>query len=298
MTFAEENEPWVTHWPLGVTFHAANLLPMMNGTQKATLAGVIVAMIAAIPISLQHQRIRELEENALVTKAGLSGADRPGAQVSEADEAIVQPSALSSARSRRRLYSSSDEELGVIPEALENREAELAQISRPFTTDASSSYVKAELAADETLVMGGFQTADGNYLFTFITPQVIHSEEVGGAIQMQSDVFAVPEETVKAMGLETLATSARNTLQHAEAWASSDASDVWRELSETIGVEMLTTPVIEVNAENEFELSYGGYSLGGTIDLRDGGGGFDVLARTELRAQSQTTDLDTPHDAH
>ena len=194
----------------------------------------------------------------MVTETRLSGADRTRALVSEAEETAAQPGALSSARSRRRLYSSRDEELGVIREALENREAELAQISRPFTTDASSSYVKAELAADEALVMGGFQTADGKYLFTFITPQMIHSEEGRGAIQMQSRVFAVPEETVEAMGLETLATNARNTLQHAEAWASSDAADVWRELRETKGVEMLTTPIVEVNAENEFELSYGG----------------------------------------
>ena len=268
----------------------------MNDKQKTTLAGVIVAMIAAIPISLQHQRIRELEEDALVTEARLSGADRPRAQVSEAKEAVVQPSALSSTRSRRRNYSPSEETLTAMKEELKDRETELETMNRPFTTDAFSSYVKAELAADEALVIGGFQTADGKYVFTFITPQVIDSEEVGGAIQMKSDVFAVPKETVEAMGLQNLATNAKNTLQHAEAWASSAATEVWRKLRETKGVDNLITPAIKVNADNEFEISYGGYYLGGTINLRDDGGGFDVSARTELREQSQTTDLDTPHE--
>ena len=261
----------------------------MNAKQKPTLVGVIVAMIAAIPISLQHQRIRELEETALVTEARLSRANRPRAQVSEAEVPVVQPSAVSSTRSRRRQYSSSDEELGVMREALENREAELERMMRPFTTDASSSFVEAELAADEVLVMGGFQMTDGRYQFTFITPQVIDSEELSEAIRMQAKVLALPEETVEAMGLDTLATKARNTLQHAEAWASSDFSVVWREVTETEGADLLTAPVIKMNADQKFKLSLGdesdGYSLGGTINLRDGGGGFDVSARIEFREQ-------------
>lgn len=261
----------------------------MNTTRKAVITGVVVAIIAAIPLSLQHQRIRQLEENGSEPEARRSSSERSTAQGSGAEESVGQPNASSRARGRRRQFSSSEEELSALRDTLADREAELELVTRPFTTEASSSFVKVELGADEVLVMGGFKMADGRYQFTFLAPQEIDSKAENGALQVKAQVLILPEEAVETAGLDTLATNARNTLQHAEAWPASDLAVVMRQAAGIKGGEYMVAPMINVNADQKFELSLGdesaGYSLGGTLGR--GGEGFDVSARIEIREQPE-----------
>ena len=91
------------------------------------------------------------------------------------------------------------------------------------------------IQADESLVTGGYKTANGNYEMTIITLRRVQREDGREMIEIKSKIFSVTQEFVAENDLESITTNARNTLQHAEAWNSAAVTETltscptWRE---------------------------------------------------------------------
>ncbi len=68
---------------------------------------------------------------------------------------------------------------------------------------------------------GGYKKADGSYELTFLTPSSA-LDDFPETVDIFIRVLAVKPESVEALGLEALATNARNTLQHGEVWTEKD----------------------------------------------------------------------------
>ena len=116
------------------------------------------------------------------------------------------------------------EDMNKLRRELETARVQLEKITRPFGQNVLSSTVNAEITPSETLVTGGYRTADGNYELTLITPRSVTLEDGSEGIEVGCKILSVGSEFVEAQGLETLATNAKNTLQHAEAWTQDDVA--------------------------------------------------------------------------
>lgn len=125
---------------------------------------------------------------------------------------------------------------------LKTTKAELEKLSRPLAQDILSSTVSAEISPGETLVTGGYKTADGNYEITFLTPRSVTLSDGREAIEVKSQVLSVGSEFVQENDLETLVTNARNTLQHAEAWKQDDTDATLASASNAEGADVISPP--------------------------------------------------------
>lgn len=105
----------------------------------------------------------------------------------------------------------------------------LAELRRPLTQDVMSSTLSAELSSGEVVVTGGFRLPDGTRMFAFVQPTL---EKVEGAdvVRITSALRIVGDEIGGAVGLDSLATNADNTLQHGEVWLAEEKRDVFRAL--------------------------------------------------------------------
>jgi len=99
--------------------------------------------------------------------------------------------------------------------------------------------------------------------------------------------LVVGDAFVEVSGLGTLATNARNTLQHAEAWSGDDVFNTFKSASEAEGVDMNSSPTVVSRPNQPFKVemvdSEGkGYLLSGEADFLPDGS-FAVKARAERR---------------
>lgn len=182
-------------------------------------------------------------------------------------------------------------EVAELRDELERTQSELKSLARPLNeNDVLSAAVNAVVAQGESLVTGGYQLADGRYELTFITPKGV---DQGGRspgtdqILIEARSMVVDDAFVEASGLGTLATNARNTLQHAEAWSGDDVFNTFKSASEAEGVEMNASPTVVSRPQEPFKVemvdSEGkGYSLSGEADFMPDGS-FAVKARAERR---------------
>jgi hypothetical protein len=153
-----------------------------------------------------------------------------------------------------------------------------------------SAAVNAVVSPGESLVTGGYKLADGRFELTFITPKGVDANgEVPGTDQIliEAKSLVVNDAFVDASGLDTLATNARNTLQHAEAWSGDDVFNTFKSASEAEGVEMDASPKVVARPNQPFAVEAldengKGYSLTGEADFMPDGS-FAVKVRTERR---------------
>jgi len=166
-------------------------------------------------------------------------------------------------------------------------ESELAEITKPLDQDNQdivSSMFKAEVSESQSVVTGGHLTADGKHLFTFITPKRVKLANGTEVVQIGIKSIATPPEVTQQQGLESLATGARNTLQHAETWENQDVTSTLQKLSQTHGTDLLTCPSVTCAPGEKFDLSIGSeaqYSVAATVDFSANGPGFIIKARVE-----------------
>jgi hypothetical protein len=195
----------------------------------------------------------------------------------------------SSARSSRRVVTENPE-ADRLRRELKNAYAQLEKLdklSAPLSKEMFSSTVDVEIAAGETLVTGGYKRADGKYELTFMTPTTVTMEDGTEMIKLFSRVLAVDSEFVKANGLGTLATNARNTLQHAEAWNQEEMTATMKAASQNDNSEFTSPPAIltSPSSSKPFTLNMGepgkaSYSIESTIG-KTATGGFAIKARVE-----------------
>jgi hypothetical protein len=173
---------------------------------------------------------------------------------------------------------------------LKTAKAELENLSRPLAQDILSSTVNAEISPGETLVTGGYKTADGNYEFTFLTPRSVTLSDGSERIEIKSRVLSVGPEVVQENGLDSLATNARHTLQHAEAWKQDDTDVTLSSMTKAEGMRITTFPTILASPST----SFGGKSLlGGTqfsleaTVAKNSGGNFSIQSRIERTPEAE-----------
>lgn len=124
--------------------------------------------------------------------------------------------------------------------AVERLRVEHEQLTLPFREDALSSVVKTVVPPGDALVMGGYPTADGRHEFTFLTPRTLGADEGGPAVLLEARVVALSPDEVAALGMDTLASPVRNSLQHAETWNETDV----RQTLEGDGLDTIASPAL------------------------------------------------------
>ncbi len=167
----------------------------------------------------------------------------------------------------------------------------MEKITRPLGQDVLSSTVNAEINPGETLVTGGYRTADGNYELTLLTPRSVTLEDGREANEVAGKVLSVGSEFVETHGLETLATNARNTLQHAEAWMQDDVARTIGAARDVQGVGILSSPKVVTLPSTSFTVSMGEtdgaqFSFEGTV-ARSPSGSFAIQSRIERTPKAE-----------
>lgn len=177
------------------------------------------------------------------------------------------------------------EEIKNLRRELEATKAELEKITRPLGQDVLSSTVNAEIRPSETLVTGGYRTADGNYELTFLTPRGVILEDGREGFEVNAQVLSVGPEFVEAHGMGALATNARNTLQHAEAWMQDDVARTFSAARDAEGVAVLSSPKVITLPSTSFTVGIGEtdgaqFSFEGAV-ARSANGNFAIQSRVE-----------------
>jgi hypothetical protein len=187
------------------------------------------------------------------------------------------------------VYDFREKEIKDLRRELEATKSELEILSRPLTQDMLSSAVNAEIAPGDTLVTGGYKTADGNYEITFLTPRNVTRSDGGEGIEIQSRVLSVGPEFVDKSGMGTLATNAGNTLQHGESWKDDDVKTTFTSASQNSGVNVMTAPKFTTSssASSPFDIVIGEedgpqFSIKGTVE-KNSNGNFSIKSRVERR---------------
>ena len=124
-------------------------------------------------------------------------------------------------------------------ETLAQTTKELERLRRPLDVDMASATLRASLAPGEGVVTGGYRLPDGGRLFAFVETDALPD----GGIGVTSRLYAVPEELVQALGLQTLSTEAANTLQHGEVWVRDELDHVAGTLEQTPGTRLVSAGI-------------------------------------------------------
>ena len=185
----------------------------------------------------------------------------------------------------RKNADSESEEVESLRRELVTARAQLEKISRPLGQDALSSTVNCEIKPGETLLTGGYMTADGKYEMTFMTPSSVTLDDGTEGIKVSARMLSVGSEFVSANGLETLATNAKNTLQHGEAWKQDDVVKTMQAASRAEGADIMTAPSITARPSESFTLGFGEaggtqFTIEGTV-ARSPNGNFAIQSRVE-----------------
>lgn len=146
------------------------------------------------------------------------------------------------------------------------------EISKPFEQDIASTMFQAEISDNQSVVTGGYPTADGKHQITVLTPKKVKLADGAEAIQIDAKTIAVSPESTQQSGFASLATSAKNTLQHAESWANPDVAATLGKACSLPGCYLMSSPSMITRPGQEFTVTMqsdagGSYSLAGSVDF-------------------------------
>lgn len=159
-----------------------------------------------------------------------------------------------------RIKNAPDSEIEKLKRELHLAKAELDHLNRPLNEDMLSSTVKAEISPGDTLVSGGYKKEDGNYEITLITPSSVTLSDGTEGIEIQSKVITSGADFVNENGLESLATNAKNTLQHGESWTDEEVRSKITSAFNYKGLELMSFSILVRPSE----------TFGRSITNRDG----------------------------
>ena len=252
--------------------------PQPHHIRKILAIAILISL--GVVIFVQQTRIRALEQanaNAPEREAGLN-TRRQSAQAGLGDT----PPAARDLRSQENPLDQARQE------HKESVEKQLAEISAPLVGDMASTMFNADVKAGQSVVTGGYQTADGRNQFTILKPRIVTDRNGGKQIEIDSNLIAMSQEDTKQSGLDSLATNARNTLQHAESWEESDVSGTMELLRNSTDSEHLGQPKTVVTPGGKFTIQMtsddqSSYTLSGTAELSSDGSGVVLKARIEQK---------------
>jgi len=239
----------------------------------------LIALLAVI--AFQQSRIRELQTSN--TEPDDRAASTPSVR-NKSTSGDMRKSSVVARLSRPE----EDRHAQARAEHLETVENQLKDISAPLVEDMASTMFNAEIKEGKSLVTGGYQTADGKNQFTILKPSVIRTPNGSQQIQIASKLIALSQDDTKNTGLDTLATNAKNTLQHAESWEESDVSRTIEKIQNSQGSDYLGEPTAIVALGEKFNIEMtsddrNSYTLAGTAELSPDGSGVVLKARIEQK---------------
>ena len=172
------------------------------------------------------------------------------------------------------LASSEDEKLQL--------QSELDDLLKPIREDIFSSTLNAHLNSGEALVTGGYQTSDGRFQYAMVEPQIETLPDGRTAIRLKTNHISMPEVASTSLGLDSMNTTAGNTLQHGEVWTGEELKQVMQQdIPKTRGVRMVVAPEIVALPGEETELQIGEYQASFTPQISPDGSGVDLEFRME-----------------
>ena len=157
-----------------------------------------------------------------------------------------------------------------------------------------SSTLSAEVGKGEVLVTGGYQTADGNFHYTMLRPELVQSADGSKAIKMSPTQYALPPEAVQKLGLDSLSTPEGHMLQHGEVWSAQALEDFISGVGDTknIGVVGWPSLISPQGHEGTIEFVRAGdkgadksplvYSMRMTSQMTEDGAAFDIDFNVEV----------------
>ena len=240
---------------------------------KIILWGVCTTL--CVVVLLQHSEITRL-------RAAPSVRQTP-APSNRTTPPATPPADVRPARPRRQLDGAAEQ---ARKQYLRQVEDQLAEISKPFAQDIASTMLQAEVRDNQSVVTGGYPTADGKHQFTVLTPKRLKLADGSEMIQVDTKTIAVSPESTQQSGFASLATSAKNTLQHAESWDNPDVATALGKVSSLPGCFLMSSPSVTTLPGQQFTLQIASgdganFSLAGAVDFSATGAGFIVKARVE-----------------
>lgn len=142
--------------------------------------------------------------------------------------------------------------------------------------EIASSAVHTVIPAGHSMVTGGYVTEDGRHEFVVLTPKWLETPSGGKQIMVESTILNVGQEALLSTGLNSLVTGEQKTLQNAEVWTP---EDVTRTLSDTKGLDLLSSPSIVITPGTSAQVRMGGGKTSFMLDLSAGEaseGGFEL----------------------
>ena len=172
-------------------------------------------------------------------------------------------------------------DLILVEEEKEKLRGQLDEVLKPLREDILSSTLRTTIRKGEVLVTGGYQTADGRFQFAIVEPTLQTMADGETAIHLAIRHLSMGAEAMLSVGLDSLQTTAGNTLQHGEAWESAEMAEVTQELLAYNDVDLLTAPQALVLPGEDAEVMVGDYRMRTTPDITVDGAGFDIELRVE-----------------
>jgi len=250
-----------------------NHSPSCRHTRLVFTIAILIALVVVVLV--QQSRISAL-------KAGNANAGGPS--VPPGDRTRV---ASEDSRETNRPGHRADDPLArARQEHLESVEEQLQEISAPLAGDMASTMFHADVKEGQSVVTGGYRTADGRNQFTILKPSLIRGPNGATQIQIDSKLIAVSQDDTARTGLTTLATNAKNTLQHAESWEEADVSSTMEKIRDSTTSEYLGEPKVVVEPGQKFTIGmtsdeHDSYTLAGTAELSPTGSGVVLKARIQ-----------------
>lgn len=164
----------------------------------------------------------------------------------------------------------------------------VVQATRTSLENIFRSRVVAEMGHDEVLATGGFRDLAGNHLYAFVEPEEATSADAR-AIQLRLKLFSVPEEVMREVGLDSLATDERTTEKH-QIWSRDDFRQAEEFLRQASRVDILTLPAQTVQSGDEAAAQLGNLKLLTIPALTEDRSGFQIDFTWEQPKETKQSD--------
>ncbi|MEO0794245.1 MAG: hypothetical protein AAFX93_03730 [Verrucomicrobiota bacterium] len=211
--------------------------------QVLVIGALIILAIGSIMILLQPGSHETIEPTIVDQgKSGERSWSNAGASANS-DPVEVPKAELSPDDTREADKPEATDDEG-LKEQLAEARREIEALAAPLNQDMLSSTVHAEISENEVLVTGGYPIGDDAYEFTFISPRKVTLPDGQEAIAMDAHVLVLNQDFIEENNMRSIATNARNTLQHAEAWTIDEATAAWSAAEGHDGANLLSAPSI------------------------------------------------------
>ena len=250
------------------------LLPIMKVTVVSLAAGLIAVLVAIH--ALREQRTARIELAALRERAQQSSdqllrLETENATLRKENAALASqlPNPNDLARLRadaaelRRLRAQAS---STPPRAQIRKLADVppapppdGETTAPLTLDGT-----VRLSFGETMVSGGWQSQSaGKRIFTLLTPTRLDD----GNVMVAARFAEVPEAAVETLGLKELRTEVRAAERYST-FSPEAGAELVRALTQTTGVDVLTSPRLVTRSGSEATISIGGHADGEGISMK------------------------------